>query len=82
MQKDDISENVRISNGSQFTFPESNMNLLGFSDVDYISFVEKYDQIFVENPAVYAMKTLHDNMTDIHMNNNEVIELIKEFRNQ
>ncbi|MGN1404935.1 MAG: hypothetical protein ACI4WM_01590 [Erysipelotrichaceae bacterium] len=82
MRKDDIAKNIKVSEGNNITVPDSNINLLGLSGGDYISFAEKDGRIFVENTAVYAMKILQDNMADVHMNNNEVIELIKELRNQ
>ena len=80
-----IVENAKIIN-NQIIIPKNILKVLGVTNGDYVSFVLKDNEVYIVNPAIYAMKVFQNEMANearrVNLNTDEdIMKLVKEIRN-
>ena len=78
-------ENAKMIN-NQVIIPKSILKVLGVTNGDYVSFVLKGNEVYIVNPAIYAMKVFQKEMANeakhVNLNTDEdIMKLVKEIRN-
>ena len=76
-------DNAKVMAKGQVTIPKDIRKVLGIAEGDRVSFVVEGDSVRLVNTAIYAMKMLQSEMSDIrNVSENDVIDMVKEIRSE